>query len=116
MYANGFVYSCPSIEEVTKLTQNDVAILKNLEEKDNYGAKIMESFVFAHEGGKCLSNGTIYPALKKLVKKGFLESYEDDLNLEKRKGKKRVMYTITPKGRSALKMLDVFFETIKSYK
>lgn len=115
MYVNEFVYDKASIDEATKLTQNEIAILKNLEDKDNYGTKIIEAFLFASDGKISLSNGTIYPALKKLVKKGFLVSYEDESDLVKRKGKKRVMYSITKKGRSALQSLHDFFEEMKSY-
>ncbi|AOX04719.1 hypothetical protein BJP34_35660 (plasmid) [Moorena producens PAL-8-15-08-1] len=117
MYANTnkFLYDLASHDEAIKLTQNEVAILKHLKDKDNYGAKIIEAFWDACEGKKYVSGGTIYPALNKLAEKGFLAKYEQDSDLDKRRGKNKFMYSITPKGRSALKVLDIFFARVEKY-
>lgn len=74
-------------------------ILGIIMEKDMTGydiKKVMEySFVFFYKA----SYGSLYPALKRMVKKGYLTSYE-----EFQGGRKKIFYHITEEGKK------IFFE------
>lgn len=116
MYSNEFICTQASYQEVMKLSQSDLAILRHMEVNDSYGTKIIGALLFSTEGEKLFSNGTIYPALKRLKKQGYLISYQDDSNLpEERRGKKRTMYSITPRGISALQLLDNLHQNMRDF-
>lgn len=59
-----------------------------------YGAYLMEELA-SH--GYNISPGTLYPTLKQLHNKGFLDKYEENV-----KGKVRKYYVITEEGRELL--------------
>lgn len=72
-----------------------IHILFHAEEGEIYGLYIKEEL---ERHGYKLSYGTLYPTLHSLEKDGYLKSYR-----KKIKGRSRKYYTITDKGRNALK-------------
>ena len=89
-------------KENSKLTRLEERILYFLLKRDSYGSEIREAILEVTEGEIYLVDGTLYPALQQLEKMKLLESYWEEKNLERRRGKRRRMYTITPKGTNAI--------------
>lgn len=77
-------------------------ILMSILARDLYGLEIAKTLREASEGKYNVSVGSLYPALNKLKKKGFVESYWGDERLEERNGARRKYYRITGQGESAL--------------
>lgn len=75
----------------------DMLLLKLLEEKDRYGYEMIEELGRRSDHTFELKAGTLYPLLHGLEEKGYLESYESDVN-----GKTRKYYSITKAGKKYL--------------
>lgn len=73
-------------------------ILSLLEEKDMYGYEMIETLESRSNHVFSLKAGTLYPLLHSLEEKGYLISYENEVN-----GKTRKYYSITKNGRNYLK-------------
>ncbi len=75
----------------------DLLLLSALNSRPAHGYAIVE-VLRAHSGGAFdLPEGTIYPALHRLEREGWLISYWVD-----EAGRRRRVYQLTPKGRQAL--------------
>lgn len=72
-------------------------ILKVIEDKETYGYEISEKL--KSNGISVISEGTIYPLLLRLEKNELLAATYKDSSL----GPKRKYYTLTPKGKLALR-------------
>ncbi|NEO84625.1 MAG: helix-turn-helix transcriptional regulator [Spirulina sp. SIO3F2] len=77
-------------------------ILMSILARDLYGLEIAKTIKTASEGKYKVSVGSLYPALNKLTKKGLVESYWGDEQLEERNGARRKYYCITGEGELAL--------------
>lgn len=73
-------------------------LLRLLEEKDMYGYEMIETLESRSNHVFSLKAGTLYPLLHSLEEKGYLISYENEVN-----GKTRKYYSITKNGRNYLK-------------
>lgn len=73
-------------------------LLRLLEEKDMYGYEMIETLESRSNHVFSLKTGTLYPLLHSLEEKGYLISYENEVN-----GKTRKYYSITKNGRNYLK-------------
>ncbi|MTI67532.1 MAG: PadR family transcriptional regulator [Firmicutes bacterium] len=74
-------------------------ILKLLNQEPSYGYGLIKKLDLISEGVFSLKEGTLYPILHSLEKKGFIESYWDT----KESKRKRKYYKITDKGKKKLK-------------
>ena len=72
-------------------------ILRLLSEKDMYGYEMIDTLKKRSENVFELKAGTLYPLLRGLEEKQFLNSYEQEVL-----GKVRKYYQITPEGRKHL--------------
>ncbi|MCD6160517.1 MAG: PadR family transcriptional regulator [Kosmotoga sp.] len=75
----------------------DLCVLSVLSEEDCYGYQLVEKISAAIE----ISEGTIYPLLKRLQKEGLLASYIR----ESSEGPARKYYKLTPEGITKCKRL-----------
>lgn len=80
-------------------------LLKSLSQRPLHGYALIEALVVASNGICKPSQGTIYPALSELEKDGYLKG-----RWEKIKGRKRKIYSLTPKGRNALASASSMFQ------
>ncbi|MGY4691101.1 PadR family transcriptional regulator [Salibacterium sp. K-3] len=81
----------------------DIIILSVLTERDSYGYDIIKQVKETSEGYFEVGEGTLYPSLKRMEKKGYISSYYENIGQRKRK-----YYTITENGRVYLdEMLQV---------
>jgi len=85
-------------------------ILRILSEKTIHGYELIKEIERRTLGLWKPVPGSIYPALKLLENKGFVESYS-----QKEKGKIRKYYKITDKGLKLLKIVDARLNAIRSY-
>jgi len=72
-----------------------IHILHHASRSEVYGAWLIEEL---RRHGYSMSYGTLYPTLHRLEEKGYLASRVENVG-----GKRRKNYTITAKGRKALK-------------
>lgn len=72
-------------------------ILKLLSEKDMYGYEMIDTLSKRSNNVFELKVGTLYPLLHSLVKGGYLNGYDKEVN-----GKLRKYYRITPNGQKYL--------------
>jgi DNA-binding PadR family transcriptional regulator len=89
-----------------------VIILKLLEENGKmYGYEICQKVKDISDGKILIKDGSLYPALHKLLKDGILTT--EEVNIGKRV---RKYYTLTPKGKDekkiVVKELEDFIETL----
>jgi PadR family transcriptional regulator PadR len=75
-----------------------LCLLALLEREAKYGFQIIKELRDLSDGFFDLKEGTLYPALRRLEKKGYVRSAW----VEKEHGVPRKYYTLTPKGRRAL--------------
>lgn len=73
----------------------EVAVLSLLQKKDYYGYELVQIISKNIE----ISEGTLYPLLRRLKKDGFLKTYLK----ESREGPSRKYYQLTPKGKAKAK-------------
>lgn len=76
----------------------DMFMLKVLSEEDCYGYEIISLFRSISNDIMNFTIGSIYPALYKLEKEGYIQSYTKDEHTKM----ERVYYHITEKGEDAL--------------
>ena len=81
----------------------DFCVLSIVNEADTYGYEITQRLM----SSIVISESTLYPVLRRLLKNGLLESY--DLAFD---GRTRRYYRITKKGKESL---DFYMEKWKSY-
>ncbi|MBO8171953.1 MAG: PadR family transcriptional regulator [Bacillaceae bacterium] len=77
----------------------EMILLSLLSEKEMYGYEMAERIEEVSEGYLRFKEGTLYPALKKLELKGWVESYWQKSN----EGPRRKYYRITQTGSRVLK-------------
>ena len=75
----------------------DLCVLSFLIDKDMYGYEIVQSISKSIE----VSEGTIYPILRRLSKEGYFETYI----VESNEGPARKYYRITSSGKTQLRFL-----------
>ncbi|RHW42040.1 PadR family transcriptional regulator [Neobacillus notoginsengisoli] len=74
-------------------------ILQLLDSRDMYGYELVKELEVRSGNGFTVKEGTLYPALHKLEKQGYIEYYWQ----EQEKGPARKYYQITSGGRDLLK-------------
>ncbi|MFC7439804.1 PadR family transcriptional regulator [Laceyella putida] len=77
----------------------DILILSIINRRDTYGYEIMQTLKQKSDDRYHITQGTLYPALKRLEKKGYLASYWVDAP---ETGVQRKFYSITDKGKKVL--------------
>lgn len=77
---------------------NDLLILIVLSKGDSYGYEISKSITDISDGSYNLKETTLYSAIKRLEKNGFIAAYESDETF----GRKRVNYSISKMGNEYL--------------
>ena len=77
---------------------NDIKILSVLVSGDKYGLKIIEE---VEQSGTSLLLGSLYNALRRLEKNGYVKSYWGK-ETSKRGGNRRRYYKITAKGETTI--------------
>jgi PadR family transcriptional regulator PadR len=73
-------------------------MLQLLNERDMYGYELVKELEKRSDNDFSVKEGTLYPALHKLEKQGYIECYWK----EQEKGPARKYYTITSEGRELL--------------
>lgn len=73
--------------------------------REQYGLEIQESYEQAT--GQKLTRGTLYPALRRLENRGFIEGRWGDERPEERGGARRRYFQTTDLGQAALKRASV---------
>ncbi|WP_062106027.1 PadR family transcriptional regulator [Bacillus niameyensis] len=73
-------------------------LLQLLDERDMYGYELVKVLEMRSSNGISFKEGTLYPALHKLEKQGYIECYWQ----EQEKGPARKYYQITDEGREML--------------
>lgn len=73
----------------------DILILSELRREDRYGFAIVQAIKAKSGDAYSMSEGTLYPALKRLESRGLVESYWGD---EVTSAGRRKYYRITPQG------------------
>jgi len=76
----------------------DILLLAELNRKDSYGYEIVKSLKQRSNNFYDMSEGTLYPALRRLENKAFVTSYWGELN----DGGRRKYYRITEDGKKEL--------------
>ncbi|WP_409293116.1 PadR family transcriptional regulator [Peribacillus sp. SCS-37] len=76
----------------------EMIILTFLDVKDMYGYELSSKVNKASEGYIMLKEGTLYPLLKKLEEKGFIESY----SAVSKEGPQRKYYKLSTEGKAEL--------------
>jgi len=81
----------------------ETLVLSVLKQGDAHGFEILKRLESAGSGALKLKEGSLYPALYRLEKSGLVKA-EWESNATPRRGPRRRVYRLTPKGR---KRLDV---------
>lgn len=97
-----------------KLTALDESIMLTIRHEPKYGLQIMDEYEQTGEHvpdslssfRNHLASGNLYPTLKKLTKKGFIQVQRIEVGSQSRKNHRQKYYKITPKGECALKYLE----------
>jgi PadR family transcriptional regulator, regulatory protein PadR len=92
------------------LTPNQEVILSALRYRKRYGLEIIQAI--ENSGGKQINFNSLYPNLKKLEKKGFVESQWGDEAPEEHTGARRKYYQITGTGIKALQVKQKLLESV----
>lgn len=87
----------------------EVMILKMLNREPMYGYGMIKNFEIMSKGTFKFKEGTLYPLLHSLEKKGFIESYWD-----KNDGRKRKYYRITDLGVKQMAAKEVEWQEFSS--
>ncbi|WP_245602261.1 PadR family transcriptional regulator [Peribacillus kribbensis] len=77
---------------------SEMILLSFLDIRDMYGYELMETGNRVSDGYFQLKEGSVYPALKRLHEKGFVDLYWKD----SKEGPQRKYYTLTEEGRREL--------------
>lgn len=78
----------------------DILLLSLIAKKDTYGYEIVKDLKESSQELYSMSEGTLYPALKRLEKKEWIESYWGESNT----GGRRKYYKITQIGKQELEV------------
>jgi len=84
-------------------------VLSLLKKGDNYGYQLIKDVQAISEGSLEWKEGSLYPVLTKMEKKGLIRSY-----LKKEDGRNRKYYAINEQGHTALQTLQKEWELINS--
>jgi len=76
----------------------DIILLSIIGRRDTYGYEMIQQLNELSDGSYAMSQGTLYPALKRLEKKGYLTSYW----VENETSGRRKFYSLTQDGLSEL--------------
>lgn len=82
------------------LLDYDNELLQALLEGDSYGLELIDRVSEITGGAVKIAQGRVYPALRRLEAKGFLESYDGD-PLPERGNRPRRYYSLSAEGRRA---------------
>ncbi|MGD2247826.1 MAG: PadR family transcriptional regulator [Candidatus Methanofastidiosia archaeon] len=93
------------------LSFQDNLILMLLVNKEMYGYQVMKGLADITSGIYEPKSGTIYPALKRLEKRGFIKSEMRDVE-----GNRLKYYSITEKGKKRLERLWTIVSRIEDFK
>lgn len=83
-------------------------------DQPRYGQDIVEVVSFASQGVYQIGCGTLYPALKRLARKGLIQSQTVQENLAVRNGHSRCYYQVTEQGRETLLKIEMTRSQIRS--
>lgn len=90
----------------------DAIILKILSEKDLYGYQISTEIKQLSDEFFSIKTGTLYPLLRTMVSNGLLDTYELEIQEQK-----RTFYTVTDNGlkylETAIREWELYSEKIK---
>lgn len=90
----------------------DAIILKILSEKDLYGYQISTELKKLSNDFFSIKTGTLYPLLRTMVSNGLLDTYELDIQEQK-----RTFYTVTDRGlkylETAIREWELYSKKIK---
>lgn len=78
---------------------NDLLILIVLSQGDSYGYEISKNIIDISNGLYNLKETTLYSAIKRLEKNGYITGYDSDETY----GRKRINYSISNRGEKYLK-------------
>lgn len=91
----------------------DAIILKILSEKDLYGYQISTELKQLSDDFFSIKTGTLYPLLRTMVSNGLLDTYELEIQEQK-----RTFYTVTNSGlkylETAIREWELYSEKIKN--
>jgi len=82
------------------LTEVTFFILLSLAEKPRHGYILMKDIQTLSEDRVILSTGTLYTALKRLLKQGWIERFDEDVT--EGTGRQRKAYRLSPAGKKIL--------------
>jgi len=85
------------MEERLPLTEPVLLVLLSLAERPRHGYSILKDVERMSEGRMALSTGTLYGALQRLLKQGWIERFEEDEGTRDRRA-----YRLTTQGRRIL--------------
>ena len=92
--------------ENTPLTEATYFIMLSLSHEPRHGYAIMKDVQSLSENRVILSTGTLYGALKRLLKQGWIERVEEEFDSSnaEESGRVRKAYTLTSLGRRILEI------------
>jgi PadR family transcriptional regulator, regulatory protein PadR len=102
--------STPKLDKVSGLDEEILIVLRS---QRLYGGDIKRALAAAH--GEKIGDGTLYPALHRLVKRGFLSS-EWGQDTEKTEGARRKYYKLTACGSEVLSRARARKQYLESWK
>lgn len=92
------------------------SILTVLDGYELYGLEIIDAVEEASGGKLVLGFGTVYPTLRRLERKGFVQSRWGDEIVEEREGARRRYYKVTPQGAKVLHELQQLRASLATWK
>ncbi len=96
------------MKNAKEITQNELKTLSAILDQDMYGLQIVKTI---EESKSKLSLGTLYNVLRRLEKKGLVESYWSE-ETDERGGNRRRYYKITGSGKEAVKDAQIGFSKL----
>jgi len=87
-----------AIDKSIQTGSTSMLLLKLIEEEDMYGYQMIDTLARRSDDTFSLKAGTLYPLLKSLEQKGYLNSYEKSADSKRI----RKYYSITKEGRKQL--------------
>jgi DNA-binding PadR family transcriptional regulator len=89
-------------ENAFLISEIEEIIISILRIEEMYGLQISKTIELRSNGKLIIGFGSLYPALRRLESKGFLESHWGEEEIEERGGARRRYYSVTPKGKKIL--------------
>jgi len=89
-------------QAIFKLSALEEDILTVLANQSLYGLQIRQALEKANEGKRNIGEGSLYPTLHRMEKKGYVESQWGEDRPEERCGARRKYYNITGLGKQVL--------------